>query len=292
MRRLAAWTLPCALACSFDGTGQSGGPGSQSGVTTAMSGGTSTGATGTTGDSGVTTGGASMAGTTGAIDASTTDDRTTGPMTLTGVDPTTGDGTTSTTTDDTTSSDPSTTTSTTSDDTTTTGPPDDSCQGQGMVVKILELVDDAVIMWPMEKEWSQFGEGTLASSPSANQGTVDFTINVPCSDNYILWGRVVDQYVGAHDYDPDSFFVNAGGLGEVTWIYGCQTDGNQFKWSWERVQQNFNSSCNGPAAVTVPLAAGTHHIVLRNRESENDGARAGIARLIVTNDPNFVPMNE
>jgi hypothetical protein len=285
MRRAALSLL--VAACSFDATGQTGASGGGAGVgmTTGTGAVTTTGEPGTSGGSGATSGGVGMSGTTAAIDPTTGADSSTGPATTTPPPVTTG-GETTTSDETTMAPDPSTTTGT-GDETTSGG---DGCPGP---VKILELVADADLDFPMEFEVSGSGEGTIATSGYSDVGTVEFTVDIPCAGEYAVWARVYDGNPGVHDYaDPDSYYVRVDGGAEFTWFYGCQTEDANQAWNWLRTR-GVGDDCGDFDDWTLPLAPGPHVIRFRNRESQtNGGTRAAIARILVTDDPGYVPTVE
>lgn len=280
--------LVVLVACSFDGTGQTaaGGSGAGVGTTTGTSGDATSGGSGTSGGPGVTTGGVGMSGTSGALDETTgagsTETATTLPPVTTIGESTTSDETT------TTAADPSTTTG---DPSTTTGG-DNACPGP--IVKILEKVADAELEWPMGTEQSMLGEGTIATSAIPEAGTVEFTVDIPCVDEFAVWARVYDGDPGVHDFgDPDSYYVRVDGGSEITWFYGCQTWEASQEWGWYRTRGANGGTCGEAVDWTLPLGPGAHTIRFRNRESQtNEGIRAAIARIFVTNDPSYVPTLE
>lgn len=287
------WTLALLAACSFDGSGQGeGGPTDPPAGTTGGSSGVMTAADSSGGPE-VTTGGGGMSGTSGSPGETTADpvtgpDETTGPVMTLPPDVTTGDGET-TTGDGTTTTDPSTTTGMTTDSTTGGNNP---CPGP--IVKILRKVEDADIEWPMVEEMSGQGEGRIASSPTAEFGTVEFSVDIPCVDNFAVWGRVYDGDPGIHQsYDPDSYYVKVDGGPEIEWFYGCQTEGDPAGWAWQRTRGVNGDTCGDQYDWTLPLGPGTHYIKFRNKESQTGGGtRAAIARIFVTNDPAYVPSAE
>lgn len=275
--------LPLALACGFDSTGVGDGKGVPP-VTTVPAESTSVADETEAGGAseGLTSGGVSVSGTSGGV---STADGTTGPgvVTLTTDASTSGDDTTTTTTldPDTTMPDPSTTMA-----------PDPSCPGP--MPTMMVLAEDAALEFPMIQEMSQMGEQTICSSGILELGTAEFAFDIPCLDDYAVWVRVYDAWDGTHDSgDPDSYYVRVSGGDEFTWFYGCQTFGAPNDWGWRRVRVLDGNDCNEFTEWTPQLGPGTHYIRLRNRESERgDGVRAAIARVILSNDPNFVPTNQ
>ncbi len=276
------------LACSFDASGISAtsgstGAGSSSGDPHASS--SSTGEPAPTSAAPTTPRHTSEPDpTTESVDPGTT---STGPaLTTESTDP--GTSTSSST------GEPDTTTSTGADESSsseTTAPPDttmmvDPCEG--VTSKEIALVADAEVVAPMEKVMSQMGEGMIARSTVENAGTVTFTVDIECEGKYSLWGRALDLNAGAKQNDPDSYFVQVDGGQEVTWIYGCQTDGMPNGYNWLRVR-GVGNNCSNPNDVAPTLTAGSHTFRFRNRESGNQNAVAALARILLTNDPGYTP---
>lgn len=275
------WTL--VAACGFDSTGVGDGKGVPPVTTVPADETDATDGTGSGGGSeGLTSGGVSVSGTSGPGVSSA--DETTGPgmVTLT-TDPgtTSGDDTTTSTTTldpDTTMPDPSTTMA-----------PDPSCLGP--MAPLMVLSANAELEFPMIHEQSQQGEGTICSSGIPELGTAEFKFDVPCLDDYAVWARVYDDWDGTHESgDPDTYYVRVSGGDEFTWYYGCQTFGAPNNWGWRRVRVLSGNDCNVFTEWTPQLGPGSHSIRLRNREGERgNGVRAAVARVILSNDPNFVP---
>jgi hypothetical protein len=181
----------------------------------------------------------------------------------------------------------------TSDDgggTSGTGDPSGPCQE---VVNELVLVEDATVTPPMQTAVSEMGEGTIAFSEVAEQGTVVFLADLPCADTYYIWGRVNDFNPGTHGSgDPDSYYVTVDTGQESTWFYGCGTFDSP-QWTWQPVQDGeLGADCEEGVRLEVDLDAGVHTIVVRNREDAFFENFAAIARILVTNDPDYVPTNE
>lgn len=106
-----------------------------------------------------------------------------------------------------------------------------------------------------------------------------------------MWGRVLDNTPGVKlDDDPDSFWVRADDGPETGWFYGCQTIMQAAGYRWLRVTSGMlNQSCNAAQPWTLNLTAGSHTVHLRNREPVGDDNVAAIARVLVTNDLDYVP---
>lgn len=284
------------LACNFDATGFGDPPPASAGDTTTASA-ASTGSapattdpidpidpttsTSTTSTTELSTSGAttfpltSTDPSTTSIDPSTTWATSTGPDDTTGEPDTTGDDTT---------------TSSTSSTTSTTGPV--SCAD--MPYKQIIKVADATTVAPMVKAMSQQQvEGMVAYSEVAEQGTVSFTIDVPCDGQLAVWGRVRDFKPGISQNgdDPDSFYPRIDDGPESSWFYGCQTGGETSAYRWKRVRSGVQGQpCDNNTVWLVSVTAGTHTITLRNRESKSqNGGVAVIARLLVTSDLDAMP---
>ncbi len=134
-----------------------------------------------------------------------------------------------------------------------------------------------------------YGGTSVASSGSFNAGAIRFSFDVECPSMYRLFGRVRDDDPGVHNCcDPDSFEIEGPGGVDIDWFYGCDT--SQAGLSWAPVEVGvFGGDCSEPQPLLVPLTAGTYAFTLRNRESDYLGAVAGIAELVLTNDPNWEP---
>lgn len=197
---------------------------------------------------------------------------------------------TTTTISTTTTADATTTTTDTVDTSTTIS---DAC-GEQVTITLLALVEDAEVTSPMEKKLSDQDEGIVASSPTAFVGTVTFTLEIPCAGTYRAWGRVYDALTGVNPDDPDSFIVSADDAPEFDWRYGCQTTNGDPLYTWQQILQHVGETCD-EQPWPLELTAGTHTITLRNREAESMGNqkfRAGIARILVTSDLEYVPTTD
>jgi hypothetical protein len=270
--------LALALACNFDSTGFGEPPPASAGDTTTTAA-ASTGSASSTTDP--TTGGA----TTSTTDLSTSS-ATTFPLTST--DPSTSSSSTSLGPDDgtglpDTTGDDTTTTTTTS----STGPA--SCAD--VPYKQIVTVAESTTVAPMIKTMSQQGEGMVAFSEVAEEGTVTFPIDVPCDGQLVVWGRVRDAKPGTGGDDPDSFYTRADAGPESSWFYGCQTGGENSTYRWKRIRSGVQGEpCDTNTVWPVSVTAGAHTITLRNREAKSQGgATAVIARILVTSDPGATP---
>lgn len=160
-------------------------------------------------------------------------------------------------------------------------------------VKIVALVADADVQAPMKAENSDSGEGVIAGSAFAEEGVIKFKIDIPCADDYAVWGRVYDATPGSTPVnDPDSFYVSGVGDGEGVWNYGCQTLMAVDKWGWLRVHKGDAAGCSNMPEWTPALGAVTDEIKLRNREAQSGSDKAFIARLLITNDLEYTPTGD
>ena len=139
---------------------------------------------------------------------------------------------------------------------------------------------------------------TYFASPVEEEGVVEFPWDAPCNDEYFLWARVWDDVGGAAiDNDPDSYYVTMDDGGESFWRYGCQTNPilPTPSWYWVRVQESL--TCIDVDPVSYPIDNGSHVAIFRNREEgthddgDPPGRIAAITRILVTNDPTYVPSN-
>ncbi|MGH1345683.1 MAG: hypothetical protein ACRBN8_29230 [Nannocystales bacterium] len=130
----------------------------------------------------------------------------------------------------------------------------------------------------------------------ANQGTAALSFEVPCSDDVILWALTWDA-AGTVD-NSDAFQV---GLNQDTkqvadsgtyWEYGC--DNEQRRWAWYRVRDT-GRACEPGGELEPTLDAGEHHLQINNVGPVSGGPEfdfAGLAALVVTNDPDYDPSTE
>lgn len=272
-----AWSFVGALACTFDASGQGEAPTSASAASTG-------GGSDATGEG------------PGATTTTTTDEPGgSGSETADATTWTTGEGVL-------TDAGASTSTSGAPDSTSTAAgstsgePPPDTTGGpptcDGMFVKQIRLAAEAQVVPPMIAQQSMLGEGTVAFSQVAEQGTAAFTFDVPCAGTFAVWGRALDLDPGVNNDDPDSYYIHVDGAPESGWFYGCQTDQKPAGYSWLRVRTGVQGiPCEQTVPLVVDLAPGAHTITLRNREGMNDDeAVAAIARLMIVNDTNYSPM--
>jgi hypothetical protein len=151
-------------------------------------------------------------------------------------------------------------------------------------------IGDANLVEPMQVI-DVDGVGPAAYSLEENAGDVEFSIDVQCPGTYQLYAYVVDLWAGVHYNDPDSYEVSWPG-GGGSWFYGCQTEDSYDGWHWLRVLTGvMGESCDTAIPVQLELGAGPALIRFHNREEEAYwGGVAAIARVVVTNDPDYAPM--
>jgi len=115
--------------------------------------------------------------------------------------------------------------------------------------------------------WKSSGSGDSATS----DGAAEYTIDIPTTGDYVIWGRVV-----APDGGSDSFFTSIDGGEDLAW--GVETGS---VWTWDSVNGNEQDP------LVFNLAAGSHTLRISGRE---DGTK--LDRLLITNDIAFVPSEE
>jgi hypothetical protein len=106
---------------------------------------------------------------------------------------------------------------------------------------------------------------------TAPDGVAEYTIDIPTTGDYVIWGRVI-----APDGGCNSFFTSIDGGEDFAW--GVQIGS---VWTWDSVNGN------GQNPLILNLAAGTHTLRISGRE---DGTK--LDRLLITNDMAFVPSEE
>jgi len=129
----------------------------------------------------------------------------------------------------------------------------------------------------------------VAVSAVAEQGTVTFPLHFDCAGEYAVWGLVWDYYPGAYaSGDPDSYYVGVGGP-EPTWRYGCQTGDDGSGLSWQRLEALDDQPCDTTPLVIAVADDGDIELTFRNREAGASSEVAGIAAIVISNDPDANP---
>ena len=112
-----------------------------------------------------------------------------------------------------------------------------------------------------------------------NQGTATFTVQLPAAGTFRIWCRILSPF----NY-RDSFYVSVNGGPEE--VYDTAGQNNWVNaWQWTPVSYREGVY---PNHIVWPrsfnLAAGTHNITIRGRESFTR-----LNRLLITNDPDYIP---
>lgn len=107
--------------------------------------------------------------------------------------------------------------------------------------------------------------------PHNKKGWATFEVNIPKSDNYIIWGRVHSR-----DGYANSFFVQVDGKEVVVWDLLKR---NYYIWEYVTKRGNGYTTTPDVAPMIYYLTAGRHIIKIGNREKETR-----LDELIVTND--------
>lgn len=124
--------------------------------------------------------------------------------------------------------------------------------------------------------WIEVPDGPGNDPPEGGPGTATFTLSVPHSDRYVLWGEV--QAPAPND---NSFYVSVNGGEEFTWHTPAPRKTTS-DWQWDPISDGTGDAFTDP--VVFSLEAGTHTLRIRNRE---DGTR--LRRLRITNAAAPVP---
>jgi hypothetical protein len=119
--------------------------------------------------------------------------------------------------------------------------------------------------------WVPQGEGD-ALDPSQAMGYVEYSITVPEAGDYVIWGRV-----NAGSKATKSFFVAVDEGPYIQWDTPVQSGATT--WVWDPVSHQ-----GGEDAAVFTLAAGTHTLIIKQRE---DGTK--LNKLLITNNLKFVP---
>ena len=103
-------------------------------------------------------------------------------------------------------------------------------------------------------------------NPAEDGGYAEYSFELLEEGDFVVWGRVLSNGIG-----NDSFWIS---MDNSTYILWDTHPGNEGNWVWDRV-----SNRGGSDPVVYHLDAGTHTLVIKNRE---DGTR--IDRILITND--------
>lgn len=140
--------------------------------------------------------------------------------------------------------------------------------------------------------------GTLDGRDYVYGETVDdetvatFQIDLPCSDEYMVWAEVYDAEPGPLDLplyasDPaDAFEVSIGGI-VTEWRYGCQWDVFD---TWGTFAVSISPDCILNDKVVMSLVAGRHTLAIKPLEGGahtgglTPGSVAAFSRVYITND--------
>ena len=127
--------------------------------------------------------------------------------------------------------------------------------------------------------------GTFLESRTDGGGVASWEIDVPCADNWYLWGLVwwsslyEDSFYWTWDTWPESWVWDV-------YQQGCSPSASS-DWYWDQLSlRTETGSCGDPEEdpAVLPLSAGSHTFFLFGRESGT-----AVAEFILTNDPAYVP---
>ncbi|MFT5432482.1 MAG: hypothetical protein ACI9OJ_003181, partial [Myxococcota bacterium] len=129
---------------------------------------------------------------------------------------------------------------------------------------------------------SMLGEGpiNLLDSTGGTQGNIRFKPNIPCADEWHVWVRYFQ------DGSNDSYFATLDGSPSPAAIFegDCSNGGQGYGWAQLNWRDAQAAACDYIANPwVVQWKPGEHVIEFSFRES------AAMGRILLTNDPNFVP---
>ena len=204
------------------------------------------------------------------------------------------------------STDPTTASTTdgpTTDASSTSGGPFD-CETPALFAEVQLVAEATSVADPMivVAGWGDLpGDPDVAYSPTAEQGTITFTVDVPCDGTYHVWGLVWDRHHGVNSCsgvtNPDAFFVRVAGGSDDQWSYGCQGCENADAiWAWTSTRRYIASGCQ-TEALSYDLQVGTNTIEFRNLEAStfDDPTApnvAAIAGMAIANASDYDPNAE
>ncbi len=243
--------------------------------------------------------GSLVSGTTGATSGADSVDSSTTAAGTTAHGGTEGDDTTAAAT--TVNSDPADAdTGSSGDDassSTTTTEPVDPCADNPPFTLVLEA-NTAVLTPPMAQGTLLDGTTEYVYGETANAGGASFEVELPCTDEYMVWADVFDGEPGPDDIafwagDPaDALRIELGGV-VTEWTYGCQTAGPGL-WSRQAVSTH-DFGCLIDDKVVYDLDAGTHTLSIVPLEGGGHtgwiipGDVAAVERVIITNQLRVQP---
>lgn len=205
------------------------------------------------------------------------------------------------------SDDPSTTTTTPPGETSTGDKPDPTDDGGDHTTGVdpcsaappFQLALDAnqaVLAGSMAKG-GLFDGKVYVYGETAADGSASFAIDLPCTDEYMVWAEVYDAEPGPLDLplyasDPgDAFEVEIGGI-VTEWLYGCQWDVFD---TWGTLAVSTSPDCLSNDKVVMSLVAGQHTLTITPLEGGahagglSPGSVAALSRVIITNDLENAP---
>jgi hypothetical protein len=128
----------------------------------------------------------------------------------------------------------------------------------------------------------QASGGQYIFTPTFDQGQATFTVNIPTPGDYYMWWRVLAPSSGSN-----SFYLNLYSTTVNTnWTSVCDIP-PQAGWRWARANRRSTGgqeATNSTEARVLKLVAGRLDFVIGGRE-----AGTWLQRILITNDPNFVP---
>ncbi len=173
---------------------------------------------------------------------------------------------------------------------TSSGSGGDACLGEGAGVVL--WAEDGTVVAPMELLIASLlpRNPAMARSYAAETGSISWSFALSCPATVQVHGLAWDSNPGVFVDDPDSFFVTVDGRSEIQWTYGCGAADLPAgaTWSWQVVGASSERNCD-LVPLELSLDAGTHTIRLRNRETGSGRVYAGVAALVVTDDPTLDP---
>jgi hypothetical protein len=107
-------------------------------------------------------------------------------------------------------------------------------------------------------------------TPEGAAGSATYSFEIKSPGNYVIWGRKI-----AATGDEDSFFIIVDGGREITW----HLDQSEV-WAWDRV----SDGATGPDPAVFTLAAGTHTLVVKQRETN-----VKLDKILITSNLSYVP---
>ncbi len=127
---------------------------------------------------------------------------------------------------------------------------------------------------------SESGDDGYLKGVDGDPGTASWKFSTPVGGTYYVWGRVGLPHTG-----PSPFVLRVDG--GTTEINSFGEGAGNLSWQWRRIEGGTGGDSLVLTPRTFKLSSGIHSLVVAAREPQTR-----LNRLLVTNDPDYVPSDE